>query len=110
MRRREIALGANVFDLGLEEFDKAVVQEKQRSRMFDLEVGPAAFQCRVSLTDRAFIMHWAGRTSLANIIWSRFIAFRLKWPPITSISCFTCTWEMGEHLNNQAKRHESIPP
>ena len=93
MKRKEVVLGGKVFDLGLKGFDEAVIQERQYGRMFDLEVGPAGFQCRVSMPDRAFIMHWAGRTSLTNIIWTRFVAFRLKWPPVRSMSCFTYAWE-----------------
>lgn len=93
MRRKEVVLGGKVYDLGLKGFDEAVSQERQRGQLFDLEVSPAAFQCRVSLPDNAFILHWVGRTSLANIIWSRFVAFRLNWPPVRSISCFTYAWE-----------------
>jgi len=93
MRRKEVVLGERVFDLGLKEFDEVVSRERQYGRTFDLEVGPAGLQWRVSLPDRAFIMHWVGRTNLANVIWSRFVAFRLKWPPVRNISCFTYAWE-----------------
>ena len=88
-----MVLGGKVLDLGLEGFEEAVTRERQYGRIFDLEVGPLGFQCRFSVPDWAFIMHWAGRTSLANIIWTRFVAFRLRWPPFRSVSCFTYSWK-----------------
>lgn len=89
MRRKEVVLGELVFDLGLKAFEKVVTQEKRRGKILELDVGSLGFQCRISIPDLAFIMHWVGRTNLANVIWTRFISLKLEWPPVKSISCFT---------------------
>lgn len=74
--------GAHARD-GEEYFKEAVGQ------MMELEVGPTVFQVGVLRQDRAFCLHWTGMTNVRNVIWMRFVAFRLRWPPVKSLSCFT---------------------
>lgn len=89
MERKEVIVAGKVFDLGLKGLDDAITEGRRSGQTVELSVGPKVFQVGVSRQERAFILHWTGMTNLQNIIWMRFVAFRLQWPLVKSLSCFT---------------------
>ena len=93
MERKEVIVAEKVFSLGLKGLDDAITEGERDGHTMELEVGPTVFQVGISRPDRAFVLHWCGMTNLQNIIWMRFVALELRWPPMRSLSCFTYTQE-----------------
>ena len=93
MERKKVIVAGKVFDLGLKGLEDTVTEGERKGETMELQVGPTVFQVGISRPDRAFILHWTGMTNLSNVIWMRFVVFRLCWPPVSSVSCFTFTQE-----------------
>lgn len=93
MERKEVVVAGKTFDLGLKGLDDEITDGWQSNRTMELPVGPQVFQVGYSRQDTAFILHWTGMTNIRNIMWMRFVVFRLRWPPMQSLSCFTYTRE-----------------
>lgn len=89
MKRKEVVVAGKVFNLGLKEFDEAVTEEAKRGLNLELDIGLTIFQMGVSRPDKAVILHWVGETNISNIIWQRFVVFKLQWPPIRIVSCYS---------------------
>ncbi len=94
MERKEVIVAGETFNLGLKGLEEAVARESNGNRVFQLEVDTTIFQVGVSRLDKAFVLHWVGRTNLGNVVWMRFVYFRLGWPPVKSVSCFKESQEM----------------
>jgi len=90
MKRKEVVVAGKVFNLGLKEFDEAVTEEAKRGLNLELDIGLTIFQMGVSRPDKAVILHWVGETNISNIIWQRFVVFKLQWLPVRSVSCYSC--------------------
>ncbi|MBA7611210.1 hypothetical protein ES703_18429 [subsurface metagenome] len=93
MERKEVIVAGKTFDLGLKGLDDEITDGRQSNRTIELPVGLQVFQVGYSRQDTAIILHWTGMTNIRNIIWMRFVMFRLRWPPMQSLSCFTFTRE-----------------
>lgn len=93
MERKEIVVASKVFDLGLKGLDDAIIEGERDGQTMELQVGPTVFQVGYSHQERAFILHWTGMTNVRNVTWQRFVAFKLQWPPVKSLSCFSCARE-----------------
>ena len=89
MIRKEIIVADKVFDLGLKGLEKATESCRIVGQEMELEVAGRVFQVGVSAKDKAVILHWCGETCLRNIVWMRFVALGLWWPPVKVLSCFT---------------------
>jgi len=89
MMRKEIIVAGKVFDLGLKGLEEATESCSRVGQEMEIEVERTIFQVGVSRQERAVILHWTGQTVLSNIIWTRFLALRAKWPPIKNLTCFT---------------------
>ena len=93
MERKEVIVAGKVFDLGLKGLDEAIAEGRRSGQTIELQVDSTVFQVGVLRQERAFCLHWTGMTNLQNVIWMRFVAFRLRWPPVQSLSCFSYTRE-----------------
>ena len=89
MRRKEIIVADKVFNLGLKGLEEATESCRRVGQEMEIEVAGTVFQVGVSQQEKAVILHWTGETILANIVWMRFVALRLRWPPVKVLSCFT---------------------
>ncbi len=89
MIRKEIIVEAKVFDLGLKGLEEATESCRVVGQTMELEVAGRIFQVGVSFQERALVFHETGETCLRNIVWMRFVAVGLWWPPVKVLSCFT---------------------
>jgi len=87
--RKEVIVAGKVFDLGLKGLADAVAEGERAGQTVTLAVGARVFQVAVSRQERALILHWTGMTNSRNIVWMRFTALKLEWPPVKALSCFT---------------------
>jgi len=89
MMRKEIIVADKVFDLGLKGLEEATESCRRVHQEYEIEVEGTVFSVGYSSEERAVILHWTGETILRNIVWMRFVALRLRWPPVKVLSCFT---------------------
>jgi len=89
MRRKEIIVADKIFNLGLKGLEEATESCRRVGYQMDIEVSGTVFSVGYSSEERAVILHWTGETILRNIVWMRFVALRLRWPPVKVLSCFT---------------------
>ena len=89
MMRKEIIIADKVFNLGLKGLEEATESCRRVHQEFEIEVSGTVFSVGYSSEERAVILHWTGATILRNIVWMRFVALRLRWPPVKVLSCFT---------------------
>lgn len=87
--RKEIIVSDEVFDLGLKGLEDATESCHIVGQEMELDVAGRVYQVGVSMQDKALVFHETGETCLRNIVWMRFVALRLKWPPVKVLSCFT---------------------
>ena len=89
MMRKEVIVADKVFDLGLEGLEKATKSCQIVGQEMELEVAGTVFNVGYSSQDKALVFHETGDTGMGNIVWMRFVALRLRWPPVKVLSCFT---------------------
>lgn len=89
MKRKEVVVGNQVFDLGLKGLEDAVANKNGELRTMELEVGPTVFQIGYVAEEKAVALTWWGLTEIVNIFWTRWIFLRLKRPFFKKIDCFT---------------------
>ncbi|KKL56235.1 hypothetical protein LCGC14_2247470 [marine sediment metagenome] len=89
MMRKEIIVADKVFNLGLKGLEEATKSCQRVHQEYELEVTGTVFSMGLSSEEGAVILVWAGGTILRNIVWMRFVALRLQWPPVKVLSCFT---------------------
>jgi hypothetical protein len=89
MKRKEVVVGDQVFDLGLKDIEKAVANTSGRLPTMELEVGDTIFQVGFLAEERAVALNWWGCTNIRNIVWTRFTFLRLGWPLVKTVSAFT---------------------
>jgi len=89
MMRKEIIVEDKVFDLGLKGLEEATESCRRVGQQMELDVAGRIFQVGVSFQDKALVFHEVGETILRNIVWMRFVAVGLWWPPVKVLSCFT---------------------
>ena len=89
MRRKEIIVADKVFDLGLKGLEEAAKSCRRVGQEMEIDVAGTVFNVGYSKQEKAVILHWTGETCLRNIVWMRFVALRLRWPPVKVLSCFT---------------------
>jgi len=89
MRRKEIIVADKVFDLGLKGLEEATKSCRRVGQEMEIDVAGTVFNVGYSKQEKAVILHWTGETCLRNIVWMRFVALRLRWPPVKVLSCFT---------------------
>ena len=89
MRRKEIIVADKVFDLGLKGLEEATESCRRVGQEMEIDVAGTVFNVGYSKQEKAVILHWTGETCLRNIVWMRFVALRLRWPPVKVLSCFT---------------------
>ena len=89
MRRKEVIVADKVFNLGLKGLEEVTESCRRVGQEMEIDVAGTVFNVGYSSQDRAVILHWTGETCLRNIVWMRFVALRLRWPPVKVLSCFT---------------------
>ena len=87
--RKEIIVADNVFDLGLKGLEEATKSCRRVGQEMEIDVAGMVFNVGYVSEEKAVILHWTGETCLRNIVWMRFVALRLRWPPVKTLSCFT---------------------
>ncbi len=60
--------------------ERPLLLEVDKKKIFSLEF---------SLSNRAIILSWAARTEAPNIVWTRLIAIKWRWPPVRCVTAFT---------------------
>jgi hypothetical protein len=93
MKRREVVVDNQVFDLGLKEIEEAVANKTGRLPTMELEVCSTVFQVGYAAEEKAVALNWWGLTNIRNIVWTRFVFLRLRWPFIKKVECFTYAME-----------------
>jgi len=88
MMRKEIIIEGKVFDLGLKGLEDATKSCRLVGQEMELEVAGRVFQVGVLRQDKAVAFHEVGQTILRNIVFHRFVALGLWWPPVKVLSCF----------------------
>ncbi len=89
MKRKEVVVGNQVFDLGIKGLEESVGNKNGRLPTIQLEVGVTIFRVGWVVKEKALTLNWWGLTSVQNIVWTRFIFLRLSRPLVKSISAFT---------------------
>ena len=89
MRRKEVIVADKVFNLGLKGLEEVTESCRRVGQEMEIDVAGTVFNVGYSSQERAVILHWTGETCLSNIVWMRFVALRLRWPPVKVLSCFT---------------------
>ena len=89
MRRKEVIVADKVFNLGLKGLEEVTESCRRVGQEMEIDVAGTVFNVGYSSQDRAVILHWTGETCLRNIVWMRFVALRLRWPPVKVLNCFT---------------------
>jgi len=89
MRRKEIVVADKVFNLGLKGLEEVTESGRRVGQEMEIDVAGTVFNVGYSSQEKAVILHWTGETVLSNIVWMRFVALRLRWPPVKVLSCFT---------------------
>lgn len=89
MWHRKVVVDRQVFSLGLKEFEESVANEHGQWPTVELQVGDKVFLVGTNTKDRALLLHWCGLTSVPNILWFRFIIFRLRRPLVKKVECFS---------------------
>ncbi len=89
MRRTEVVIDNQVFDLGLKRLAERVSNRDGKLPTLELEVCGTIFQVGYVTEDKAIALNWWGFTTMRNIVWTRFVFLRLRWPFIKNISAFT---------------------
>jgi hypothetical protein len=89
MKRKEVVVGNQVFDLGLKGLEESVANRDGKLPMLELEVGEQIFQIGYIVEEKAVTLNWWGITNFPNIVWTRFVFLRLKWPFVRKLECFT---------------------
>ena len=87
MKRKQVVVGNQVFDLGLDDFEESVASGKWPT--LELEVCGTVFQVGMSRPDKAVVLNWWGITNIRNIIWTRFLFLMPRWPLFKKVECFT---------------------
>ena len=83
MKRKQVVVANQVFDLGLQSFEESVANRDGKWPMLELEVCGTVFQVGVSRLDKAVMLNWWGITNIRNIIWTRFVFLMPRWPLFT---------------------------
>lgn len=89
MKRKEVVVGNQVFDLGLKGLEESVANRDGSLPMLELEVGDTVFQVGYSVEEKAVALNWWGLTNIRNIVWTRFVFLMLRRPFIKKVECFT---------------------
>lgn len=89
MIRKEVVVGRQVFDLGIDDFGESVANKNGQWPTLELEVGPKVFSVGYLVEEKAVFLTWWGMTNFGNIQWTRFVFLRLAWPPMRRVSAFT---------------------
>lgn len=89
MRRKEVVIGREVFDLGVNAFEESVANPDGKWPTLELEVGDTVFQVGYVVEEKAVALNWWGLTNIRNIVWTRFVFLRLRRPFIKKVECFT---------------------
>jgi len=89
MKRKEVIVGHQVFDLGIKELEEGVANRDGRCRTMELEVGPTVFQVGILRQEQAIVLNWWGLTDIMNVVWTRWLILRLKRPFLKKVECFT---------------------
>jgi len=89
MRRKEVIVADKVFNLGLKGLEEVTEPCRRVGQEMEIDVAGTVFNVGFSSEEKALILHWTGETVLSNIVWMRFVALRLRWPPVKVLSCFT---------------------
>jgi hypothetical protein len=89
MKRQEVVIGNQVFNLGIKEIEESVANKKGKLPTMELEVGDMIFTVGYLGEEKAVALNWWGLTNMRNIVWTRFVFLRFAWPPIKKISAFT---------------------
>jgi len=89
MQRKEVVVGNQVFDLGLKGLEESVANRDGKLPMMEFEVGDTVFQVGYCVEEKTVTLNWWGLTNVRNIVWTRFVILRLRWPFIKKVECFT---------------------
>jgi hypothetical protein len=93
MIKKEVVVGSQVFDLGLPKFVEAMANKNRQWPTMELEVGPKIFQVGFLVEGTAVMFNWWGLTSMKNIVWTKFVFLKWKWPFVKTVSAFTYAQE-----------------
>lgn len=89
MKRKEVFVGNQAFDLGIEGFADTVANRDGKLTTLELEVGNTIFQVGYIDNEKAVCLNWWGETSARNINWTRFVFLRLRRPFVKTVTAFT---------------------
>ena len=89
MKRKEVVVGNQVFDLGMKELEESVANKNGQWPTMELEVGDRVFQVGVLREEKTIVFNWWGMTEIINVVWTRFVFLRLGWPLFRKVECFT---------------------
>ena len=89
MRRKEVIVADKVFNLGIKGLEEVTESCRRVGQEMEIDVAGTVFNVGYVSEEKAVILHWTGETVLSNIVWMRFVALRLRWPPVKVLSCFT---------------------
>jgi hypothetical protein len=93
MLRKEVVVGTQVFDLGINGLADAVANRDGRLPTVELEIGHQVFVTGYMRDEKAVYFNWWGETNWPNVNWTRFIFLRRQWPFITAVTAFTYATE-----------------